>query len=442
MEFPLQNQLSVVYQPVATLVAYAKNARTHSKHQIQQIADSIAAFGFNNPILIDNTDTIIAGHGRLRAAQLLGMERVPTIRLETLTPDQVRAYILADNKLAENAGWDNSILAIELQHLLTIDETIDITLTGFAVPEIDLVLKEASQPSDPEDELPAEETGPAVTEAGDIWCLGKHRILCGNSLQEESYKTLMGERRAAIIFCDPPYNVAIDGHVCGKGAIRHREFQMASGEMSEAEFVQFLSTSLGLFAKYSVPGSIHYVCIDWRHMKELLTAGGQVYDSLLNLCVWVKNSGGMGSFYRSRHELVYIFRNGKGPHRNNVQLGKFGRNRTNVWEYPGVNTMSRQGDEGNLLAMHPTVKPVQMIADALLDASSRGEIVLDGFLGSGSTLLAAERVGRICYGIEIDPIYVDVAIRRWQRLTGEQATLQASGKTYEEVASTLEVVHG
>ena len=252
----------------------------------------------------------------------------------------------------------------------------------------------------------------------------------------------MKGKRAAIILSDPPYNVRIDGNVCGNGSIQHREFQMASGEMSEAEFIRFLSTSLRLFAKYSVSGSIHYLFIDWRHLRELLAAGGEAYDSLLNLCVWVKDNGGMGSFYRSQHELILVFRNGKGPHRNNVQLGKFGRYRTNVWEYPGINTMSKQGDEGNLLALHPTVKPVQMIADAILDASARNEIVLDGFLGSGSTLLAAERVGRICYGIEIDPLYVDVAIRRWQRYTGDQATLQSTGKTYDQVARTLEVIHG
>lgn len=243
------------------------------------------------------------------------------------------------------------------------------------------------------------------------------------------------------MFSDPPYNVPIDGNVCGKGSVRHREFKMASGEMSEAEFVAFLSTGLRLLARHSVTGSVHFICMDFRHMKELLAAGGEVYDALINLCVWVKDNGGMGSFYRSRHELVFVFRNGKGPHRNNVQLGRFGRNRTNVWEYPGVNTLSRHGEEGNLLALHPTVKPVQLVADAILDASARGDIVLDGFLGSGSTLIAAERVGRICYGIEIDSLYVDVAILRWQRYTGEQAVHAESGKTFEEVSSEMEVAN-
>jgi DNA modification methylase len=247
--------------------------------------------------------------------------------------------------------------------------------------------------------------------------------------------------RAGIVFCDPPYNVKIDGHVTGNGSIRHREFAMASGEMNEAEFVAFLTTCLRLLARHSLSGSVHFICMDWRHMKELLAAGGQVYDSLLNLCVWAKNCGGMGSLYRSRHELVFVFRHGKESHRNNVQLGKFGRNRTNVWEYPGVNTFSKTGEEGNLLSLHPTVKPVALVADALLDCSARGEIVLDGFLGSGSTLMAAERVGRICYGIEIEPLYVDVAIRRWQRYTGEQAIHVSTGKTFDQLSSEAEAVH-
>jgi hypothetical protein len=216
---------------------------------------------------------------------------------------------------------------------------------------------------------------------------------------------------------------------------------MASGEMTEAEFAEFLTRALGLLAEYSTPGSLHFLCMDWRHMKELLAASGEAYHALLNVCVWVKDNGGMGSLYRSRHELVFVFRNGKDSHRNYVQLGRFGRNRTDVWEYPGVNTLSRQGEEGNLLALHPTVKPVQLVADAILDCTTRGEVVLDAFLGSGSTLIAAERVGRICHGIEIDPVYVDVAIRRWQRLTGDHALNVATGKTFDVSVETQETAH-
>jgi DNA modification methylase len=437
-----QSPLAVVYQPLDALKSYAKNPRTHSKAQIRQIAESIRIFGFTTPILIDGNNTIIAGHGRVAAAKLLNIGQVPTVRLENMTDDQIRAYVIADNRIAEKAGWDKSILAIELQHLLTIDSNLDVTITGFEIPEIDLILSRAVAEPDPDDKFEIDLTTGAVTQPGDVWRLGKHRILCGSSLDEASYKTLIGARRANVVFVDPPYNVAINGHVSGNGSVHHREFAMATGEMNEAEFVAFLTTSLRLLARYSAGGSVHFICMDWRHMGELLAAGEQIYDALLNLCVWVKNNGGMGSFYRSRHELVFVFRNGKGHHRNNVQLGEYGRNRTNVWEYAGISTMSRQGDEGNLQSLHPTVKPVALVADAILDCSARGDIVLDSFLGSGSTLIAAERVGRICYGIEIDPLYVDAAVRRWQRHTGDHAIHAPTGKRFDDLAATSEASHG
>ncbi len=352
------SELQITYQSVADLKNNPRNARTHSKHQILQIARSIDAFGFTNPVLLDHDNMIVAGHGRVAGAKKLGISLVPTIRLEDLSPDQIRAYVIADNRLAETAGWDKSILSIELQHLLTIDNDFDVTVTGFEIPEIDLALATENDKADPDDTFEVAETPQAVTQLGDLWHLGKHRVLCGNSLEPQSYSTLMGSRRADVVFVDMPFNVHINGHVCGNGSIRHREFPMASGELTEFEFISFLSSSLRLLAQYSTVGSVHFVCMDWRHMSELLTAGKQVYDSLLNLCVWVKNNGGMGSFYRSRHELVFVFRNGHSQHRNNVQLGRYGRNRTNVWEYPGANTFSKQTDEGNLLALHPTVKPV------------------------------------------------------------------------------------
>jgi DNA modification methylase len=347
-----------------------------------------------------------------------------------------------NNRLAEKAGWDRSILAIELQHLISIDNDFDVTITGFEIPDIDLVLSTPNVNADQADVFEGPVTSKAITQIGDLWQLGRHRILCGSSLLQESYSTLMAKRRAAIVFTDPPYNVVIDGHASGNGKVHHREFQMASGEMSQFEFVSFITASLRLMARFSTPGSIHFVCMDWRHMEELLTAGKQIYDSLINLCVWVKNNGGMGSFYRSRHELIFVFRNGNGKHRNNVQLGRYGRNRTNVWEYPGVNTLSKQTDEGSLLALHPTVKPVALVADALLDCSSRGDIVLDGFLGSGSTLIAAERTGRHCHGVEIDPVYVDTAIRRWQRHTGDHAVHTISGKRFDELAADIGEANG
>jgi DNA modification methylase len=435
------SELSIVYRPVEDLSPHSGNPRVHSRHQIRQIAASIKAFGFANPVLIDCKKMIIAGHGRVAAAKLLGLRQVPTISLQGLTEDQVRAYVIADNRLAEKAGWDKELLAIELQHLMTLENDLDITITGFEVPEIDLILEGANKEPDPDDSFEFDEIVHPITQPGDLWQLGKHRLFCGNALEPASYQTLALARSASVVFVDPPYNVAIDGHATGSGSIHHREFVMASGEMNEAEYVGFLTRALSLVARHSASGSVHFICVDWRHMSELLAAGKQVYTKLLNLCIWVKDNGGLGSLYRSRHELVFVYRQGEGSHRNNVELGKFGRNRTNVWEYAGINTLSRQSDEGNLLALHPTVKPIAMVADALLDCSARGEIVLDSFLGSGTTLLAAERVGRVCFGIEIDPFYVDVAIRRWQKHTGDNALHVASGKRFDDIA-TAEVSRG
>jgi DNA modification methylase len=440
MNSQTRKPLSIVYRQIADLVENPNNARIHPPQQMRPLEAAIRKFGFINPVIVDRSGQIQAGHARVAAAKKIGIEKVPTIAVEELTEDQFRAYALADNRLAEKAGWDKEILAIELQHLTHID--FDVALTGFEIPEIDLVLQEAAIQQDKDEVVEIDDRGPAVTQPGDVWQLGRHRVLCDNALHDTSYQALLCTRRAQAVFTDPPYNVAIDGNVCGKGSIKHREFSMASGEMTEAEFVAFLTTSLRLLARYSIGGSVHYVCMDWRHMGDLLGAGREIYATLLNLCVWVKDNGGMGSFYRSRHELVFVFRNGKGPHRNNIQLGQFGRNRTNVWEYAGVNTLSKHSDEGNLLALHPTVKPVQLIADAILDCSARGDIVLDCFLGSGSTLIAAERVGRVCYGIEIDPLYVDVAIRRWQRLTGDRVVHAVTKKYFDDLAVALEVQHG
>jgi DNA modification methylase len=431
------NQLTVTYEEIQNLVPYVRNARTHSKHQIRQIAESIRTFGFTNPVLVNRSKMIIAGHGRIEAAKLLGMGKVPTICLENLTEDQIRAYILSDNRLAEKAGWDNSILAIELQHLISVDLGFDVSITGFEIGEIDLILQDAAVKA--EEEEPVEiSSGPAVTKRGDIWLLGNHRLICGDALEESTYSSLMNAEKADVVFSDPPYNVTIDGNVCGKGAIRHREFAMASGEMSESEFFDFLCGALSLLERHSRDGSVHFLCMDWRHASEILQAGKKAYDTFLNLCVWTKDNGGMGSFYRSQHELVFVFRKGKESHRNNIQLGRFGRNRTNVWRYPGVNTLSKSAGEGNLLALHPTVKPVAMIADAILDCSSRDDIVLDNFSGIGSTILAAEKVGRVCYAIEIDPLYVDAAVKRWEKHTGEKAVCGATGEQFDQV----EVLNG
>jgi DNA modification methylase len=247
----------------------------------------------------------------------------------------------------------------------------------------------------------------------------------------------MGDELADLVFADPPYNVAIGGNVSGLGAVKHREFAMASGEMSQTEFANFLTRALLLHARYSMDGSLHFMCMDWRHMEELLAAGRTVYSELKNLCVWAKDNGGMGSLYRSQHELVFVFKHGHRPHRNNVMLGVHGRNRSNLWRYPCANSFSRSGDEGKLLALHPTVKPVALVADAIMDASARRDIVLDGFLGSGTTVIASDRTGRRCFGLEIDPLYVDTIVRRWQQHTRDRAVHASSGRGFGELEAEV-----
>jgi len=427
--------LAILQRPITDLKPDPGNPRLHSRKQIRQIAESIKTFGFNVPVLVDAHDQVIAGHGRIKAAELLGWTEVPTIRLDHLSEAQAKAFLLADNKLTENAEWDPRLLGESLRDLSLQDLDFSLETTGFDMAEIDLLiegLEEGPPGDDPADEVPALPEI-AVSQLGDLWALGPHRVLCGNALEAEAFETLMQDRKAALVFVDPPYNVPIEGHVGGSGAIHHREFAMASGEMTEAEFTAFLTTSLGLLAQHSVDGALHYVCMDWRHGSELLAAGRSAYSELKNLCVWVKDNAGMGSLYRSQHELIFVFKNGRGPHQNHVQLGQFGRYRSNVWRYAGVNSFGRATEEGNLLALHPTVKPTALVADALKDASSRGDIVLDAFLGSGTTLMAAQRTGRVCHGLEVDPLYVDTLIRRWQAFTGQQAVHQGTGLTFAEV---------
>jgi len=433
----MPSQLAITPLSIVALRKNPKNPRHHSPRQIKQIAQSIKSFGFLVPVLVDRDNKVLAGHGRVLAAEHLGYHEVPSIRIDHLTPEQERAFSIADNRLTENSSWNDALLAESLKELSALELDFSIEATGFTMGEIDFRIEAAGSSSanseeDISQEIPA---GPPVSQPGDLWQLGPHRLLCGSALEEASYSTLMHDQKAGMVFTDPPYNVPIQGHVGCKGRIRHREFAMASGEMSHEEFTAFLTKSLKHLADFSRNGSLHYICMDWRHLPELLSAGNATYSELKNLCVWVKTNGGMGSLYRSRHELVLVFKNGTGTHRNNVALGVNGRNRTNVWEYPGINTLAKQGDEGNLLALHPTVKPVRLVADAILDCTSRGDIVLDAFLGSGSTLIAAERMGRRCYGLELDPLYVDCAIRRWQQQTGRTAVHIQTQKPFNDSES-------
>lgn len=425
----------IAFIAIDRLVPDPKNARQHPPKHVRQLAESIATFGFNVPILIDHQQQVIAGHGRLLAAQHLGWNEVPTITLDHLTPDQVRAYRIADNRLTDCSAWDDRLLAEQLLSLSIADLDFDLTAIGFELAEIDLRIQSLRDEEDDEPLEPDEVDGPVYSRPGDLWALGPHRIYCGNALETEAYAALIQGATASVVFSDPPYNVPIQGHVMGNGAIRHAEFAMASGEMSPAQFEAFLAQAISQMKAVCASGSLLYLCMDWRHMGELGRAAESQDLELKNVCVWDKGVGGMGSLYRSQHELVFVFKSGEVAHTNNVQLGRFGRNRTNVWHYPGANSFARKTGEGNLLALHPTVKPTALVADVLLDASARGDIVLDPFLGSGTTLLAAESTGRIGYGIELEPRYVDTAIRRWQRKTGQSAVHAVTGEIFDARAS-------
>jgi DNA modification methylase len=412
-----QSELEVEYRPVDGLVPDPRNARSHPGRQLAQIEASIREFGFANPILIDEAGHIIAGHGRLRAAKSLELKEVPTIVLRGLSEAQKRALRLADNKIALGATWDLDLLKIELGELSSSKVDIDVSVTGFSTGELDVILDEGV---DPDDEVIPEPPREPRTKPGDIWILGEHRIGCGDGRDVDFLQAVIGpEKSVDCAFLDPPYNVPIAGHAVSRGF--HREFAMASGEMNQAQFREFLADTLGACAQVSRDGAVHFVCMDWRHMDDVSTVGNSVYGDLLNLCIWNKSNAGMGSLYRSRHELVFVYRVGQTPHFNAVELGKHGRNRTNVWDYASVNSFA--GSRSDDLALHPTVKPTALVADAIKDVTRRGELVLDIFLGSGTTLIAAERTGRKFRGVDIDPAYVDVAIERWSAITGKTPQL-------------------
>ena len=349
-------KLEIIELPPSQIRADPQNPRQHGKRHVRQLAKSLEAFGFNAPILIDENGQIVAGHGRHAAAMYLGLSTVPTICLGHLDAQQRRGYMVADNRLGDLSKWDGKVLAGIMLELAEADLSFDVEVAGFSVGEIDLMVAEQEEDeAEKDDALP--DPGPAVSQLADVWELGEHEIICGSALEESSYAAVLGEEVADVVFSDPPYNVPINGHVSGLGKVQHREFEQASGEMSEPEFIAFLRSSLGLAARFSRNGSLHYWAMDWRHQHELNMAARGIYDEQVNLCVWVKTNGGMGSLYRSQHELFQVWRKGKERHRNNVQLGRFGRSRSNVWKYPGANMLSHGAGEGNLLALHPTVKP-------------------------------------------------------------------------------------
>ncbi len=420
--------------PIGQLRPAALNPRRHSRAQIEKIARSFEQFGFVLPVLADDQNELIAGEGRWQAAKALGLATLPVLRVRHLTRAQRRAYLIADNRIAELAEWDPQLLTMELKELMIEAPDLDLTVTGFEVAEIDRMVlgDEASADEDAADQVPPLQADQVVSRQGDLWLLDEHRLLIGDARDARCYDQLLDGQRADAGFSDPPYNVRIPGHARRGGSRGHKNFPMACGELSEAEFIAFLKAAFERTASASRPGAVHYVCIDWRHLFEALCAGREVYDALLNLCVWDKETGGMGSFYRSQHELVLVWRRGGGRHSNNVALGKFGRNRTNIWRHPGANSFGNQ--RADMLSLHPTVKPTALVAGAILDSTGPGDLVLDPFLGSGTTIIAAQKTGRRAAGLELDPAYGDVIIRRFERFSGISAKHAHSGRSFEAEA--------
>ena len=428
MSISLPNHPNVESRPLEFLIPNPRNPRTHTARQIGQIAASIERFGFLVPIILDDANNIVAGHGRLAASKQLGLTEVPVVQVQFLSVADRRAFALAENHIAELSGWDEDLLASELSFLL--EDGYPLEITGFSLADMDFSVGEGSAAKEELVELPDPESE-AISRLGDLWLIGPHRLYCGDSRVAESYETLLGDELAVLIVADPPYNVLIQGHVSGNGRVRHREFAFASGEMNRAEFTVFLRTAFRMCSRFSVDGSIHYHFMDWRHLREILDAADGVYTEFKQLLVWKKSNAGQGAFYRSQHELILVFKNGRAAHQNSFQLGQSGRYRTNVLEYAGANGFYKGRDQD--LQAHSTVKPTALIVDLMLDCSSRGDLVLDPFAGSGSTLLAAHHTGRRAAAIEIDPLYVDTALRRLM-VAMDCAAVHIDGRPFKEVA--------
>lgn len=425
--------LAIELVPIDTLRANPRNARRHSPRQIEHLKEIIKIAGFRHPILIDKDRRICAGHARTEAARQLNMPAVPAIRLPKLSEAKFRVLALADNRIAELAEWDDEMLKLELSELVLEDLDFDISeVTGFEPQAIDaLIHGSAFDDPDPADAVLAPNI-PAITQGGDLWQADGLSLFCGDALDPQSYEVLLAGERAAQVLTDPPFNVPIQGHVSGKGKARHGEFVQASGEMSEAAFTAFLERACTRLKENTRPGALLYLFMDGAHLLELLSAARAAGLSQKAFLTWAKTNAGMGSLYRSQTEHVAVFKVEGAPHANNVQLGKFGRNRTTLWTYPGANSFGRDRDKA--LALHPTVKPVAMLADAILDASGRGDIVLDPFAGSGSTLIAAHRTHRRGAGIELDPSYVDRAIARIEAVTGVRFVRARDGAPWRELS--------
>jgi len=430
-----RHKLIVEHVLIASIRPRANNPRRHCEAQLAKVVEVILELGFAVPILVTQDGEIIAGHARYLAAMRLGLTHVPVIRLSGLSDAEIRALVIADNQLAALSSWDEDVLGAELE-LLVLDETFEApaSITGFEPAEIDaLVFGDDFAAPDPADATPPTPPPAPVTQLGDIWRAEGLSLRCGDALNSADYAALLGEERADQGLTDPPYNERINGHVSGKGRTRHREFVQVSGGLSDDAFIAFLTSALTVMSGHAVPGALIYAFMDGAHLFHLFSAARASHLIQKALCTWAKTNAGMGSHYRSQTEHCAVFKSGEGPHVNNVQLGRFGRNRTTLWSYPGMNSFSRGRDAA--LALHPTIKPVGLLADAILDASPRGGLILDPFAGSGSTLIAAARVGRRAAGLELDPLHVDGAIGRISAVTGAEFRRASDGARWTDLAA-------
>ncbi len=424
--------LETVRVPIEQLQPAKRRARKPGKDHLANVMKCLRELGQVSPILIDRDHRIVDGHIVVEALRQLAATHVVAVPLDHLNEEQVRLVRIALNKLAEGSTWELEELRAELGELQLAG--YDLTNAGFTLPELDIILQPPTEGggiavNDAVEEPPAE----PVSRPGDLWLLGPHRLLCGDALVAQSYASILGEEKAAACFTDCPWNIPIEGFVSGLGVKKHKNFKMAAGEMSAEAFQEFVDTFSRLIAEHLEDGGVVYSCIDWRSHDRIVLGGERAGLKHINTIVWNKGSGGMGGLYRSAHELIPLLCKGKTSKTNNVELGRHGRDRTNVWNYPGANRPGSSAAQA--LKHHPTPKPVEMVEDALFDVTRRGELVLDPFMGSGTTLLAAEQSGRIAVGIELDPAYVDVCGRRWQEMTGEDAVNVHTRRTFNETAA-------
>lgn len=431
----LTPELCVVRRPLKELQTSVRQVRKTTTGQIERAVRSIKEFGFVSPVTIRD-NSIVDGHIRVEAARLLGITKVPCIDISHLSENKARLLAISLNRLGETGEWDLPELKLELNELELAG--FDLALTGFSPPELDIIRLdelEVKGERDGQVDIPDPPSNP-VTQSGDLWIMGRHRLLCGDSLQASCFERLLQGQLATAVLTDAPYNVKITNNVSGLGKNKHGEFKMGSGEMSAEEFRGFLTASHQHCADHLIPGGVVYSFMDWRSVDVLIGAGRDAGLQLINMSVWYKGSGSMGAFLRSAHELVPVFCKGPAPAINNVKLGTHGRDRTNVWCYPGANKPGSSAAAA--LKDHPSPKNVEMCVDAILDVTNAGDIILDPFLGSGTTIVAAEKANRCAYGIELDPAYADVCVRRWQDLTGDEATHAETGLTFAEEAARQE----